>query len=171
MANTQEYNDLDIDQTNEEELLTEDDTIEQEDSEESVDDNDELEKLRSENKKLVAIIKRKKEQGNQAPKTQQTLTKTNTADSSIEEVVLKSQGIEEEELDMLKKIATVNGVSLIEAKKDVMFTLWKDKQDAEKRNKKASMPASRGSSSKVAKTLNTPGLTPEEHKALWKSSR
>ena len=72
---------------------------------------------------------------------------------------MKAQGLEEEEIDMLKKVSVLSGVSLIDAQKDTVFKLWKERQEAEQKSKRASMGTSKGSSAKPVKSFNTPGLS------------
>lgn len=81
---------------------------------------------------------------------------------------MKAQGLEEDEIDMLKKVSAISGVSLIDAQKDTVFKLWKEKQEAEEKSRKASMGTSKGSSAKTQKGFNTPGLSEAEFKEMWK---
>jgi hypothetical protein len=50
-----------------------------------------------------------------------------------------------------------------------MFRLAKAEREETVRQEKVQMEASKGSGNRgKRKTLQTPGLTPEEHKALWR---
>ena len=74
-----------------------------------------------------------------------------------------------EELERVKKIAALDGVSLREAMQSEDFKFWKQARTEEQKREAASMEASKGSGTRgKKKTLHTPGLTPEEHKALWR---
>jgi len=82
--------------------------------------------------------------------------------------ILKSQGVKEEHIAYLKKIAKVNGTSLIDAKNDELYQAYVEKQEAEEKARKAAMGASRGAGRKeVQKTTN---LTPDEHKEIWRKA-
>lgn len=163
MSNDTEYNDFDIDQLNEE-TETELDT-EHVETEEVEDDNDEVTKLRSENKKLVEIIKRRKEREAQAPQeTKQTINKTNNT-ISREEAILFAQGFSEEDVDHLNLVAKGSGLSIKEAREHPLFVSYMEKQDMEKKARKASMGTSKGSS--TTKKVDLSNLSEDEHKAVW----
>ena len=167
MEDTNEYLNEDV-VLEEEELETSEDTVE-----ESEDENDdsvtlskaELNKLK---RKAIAYDHAKSKQETK-PVEKKVITNNNNNQSvSIEETVLKAQGLDEEEIDMLKKVSVLSGVSLIDAQKDTVFKLWKEKQESEQKSKRASMGTSKGSSAKPVKSFNTPGLSEAEFKELWK---
>jgi hypothetical protein len=88
----------------------------------------------------------------------------------VDERILVSQGMSQELLKELKVISKVRGVGLIEAQADPIFVAVKEKFDAEQKQKKASVPASRGSGSPtVRKDFKTPGLTAAEHRKMVES--
>ena len=150
----------DIEESEEVETET-DETVDEEDTSEDTD-------WEAEAKKWKAIAQRNKKKI-QAEAPKKIINKTNTSPNSIEETVLKAQGVSQEELDVLKKVSALNGISIIDAQKDDMFVLWKQKKEAEERQEKARLGASKGASQKAEKiSFNTPGLTKEQHKALWK---
>lgn len=109
-----------------------------------------------------------KENSNQS--TQNINTNNNAITTEdIQVQILKAQGLSEDELKYLKKLATVSGSSLIEAQSDELFASYKSKKEDEVKAEKARLGASRGSGSiKKEKGLNTPELTEAEHKELWK---
>jgi len=166
MENQNEYLNEDV-VLEEEELETSEDIVD-----ESEEDDDsvtlskaELNKLK---RKAIAYDHAKSKQETK-PVEKKVITNNNNNQSvSIEETVLKAQGLEEEEIDMLKKVSVLSGVSLIDAQKDTVFKLWKEKQEAEQKSKRASMGTSKGSSAKPVKSFNTPGLSEAEFKELWK---
>jgi len=165
MDKTTEYNDLDIDQLNEE-TETELDT-EHIETEEVENEDDEVAKLRSENKKLVEIIKRRKEREAQAPQEQKqtiTIKQTNNA-ISREEAILFAQGYTEEDVDHLNLVAKGAGLSLKDAKDHPLFVSYMEKQDMEKKARKASMGTSKGSS--AVKKPDLSKLSDDEHKDIW----
>lgn len=166
MENQNEYLNEDV-VLEEEELETSEDIVD-----ESEEDDDsvtlskaELNKLK---RKAIAYDHAKSKQETK-PEVKKVITNNNNNNSvSIEETVLKAQGLEEDEIDMLKKVSAISGVSLIDAQKDTVFKLWKEKQDAELKSKRASMGTSKGSSAKTQKGFNTPGLSEAEFKEMWK---
>lgn len=166
MENQNEYLNEDV-VLEEEELETSEDIVD-----ESEEDDDsvtlskaELNKLK---RKAIAYDHAKSKQETK-PIEKKVITNNNNNQSvSIEETVLKAQGLEEEEIDMLKKVSVLSGVSLIDAQKDTVFKLWKEKQESEQKSKRASMGTSKGSSAKPVKSFNTPGLSEAEFKELWK---
>lgn len=88
----------------------------------------------------------------------------------VEETVLLAQGMPEDLLKQLRKVAKVNDTSLIKAQTDPIFVAVKEKYEKELKQKDASLGASRGSAAaKPKKDFSTPGLTREEHKALVQS--
>lgn len=168
MDNTTDYDVLDIDQLNEEEE-TELDTehIENEESDSEV---DEVTKLRSENKKLVEIIKRRKEkeaQGTQSvkPQTININTKDTNQDTFKEELKLLAKGYSDEAVEYLKILSKGSGVSLKEAEENELFQAFQEKQETERKAKKAQLGASRGSS--IKKSVDMSKMSPEDHQKAW----
>lgn len=164
---------------NKNESLNEDIVLEEEELEMSEDivedeseDDDSITLSKSEltkmKRKALAYEAMKAKQAQSQPKEEKKPIINNTNNASIEETVLKAQGIEEDELDMLKKVATISGTGLIDAQKDEVFKLWKQNQEATKKAQRASMGASKGSGSSNKKDFNTPGLSEAEFKQLWK---
>lgn len=89
--------------------------------------------------------------------------------TEIEETVLRAQGVSGDELKMLKKVANINSTSLIEAQRDEFYLSWKDKKEKEEKSDKAKLGASKGSGTQAKKKdFSTPGLSDEDHKAMWK---
>lgn len=165
MEYTNEYLNEDV-VLEEEELETSDIS---EDSESEDDDSVTLSKaeLNKLKRKAIAYDHAKSKQETK-PEQKKVINNNTNNNASIEETVLKAQGLEEEEIDMLKKVSALSGVSVIDAQKDPVFKLWKEKQEAEEKSRKASMGTSKGSSGKVSKGFNTPGLSETEFKELWK---
>ena len=94
-------------------------------------------------------------------------TKPQATPANVEEVVLLANGMDETLMEQLKKVAAVNGTSLLKAQNDPIFVAVKEKFEREKKSSSASLGASRGSgAAKVQKGLNTPGLSREEHMKL-----
>lgn len=164
MENQNEYLNEDV-VLEEEELETSEDIVDESEEDDSVTlSKAELNKLK---RKAIAYDHAKSKQ-EAKPVEKKVINNNNNNSVSIEETVLKAQGLEEDEIDMLKKVSAISGVSLIDAQKDSVFKLWKEKQDAEEKSKRASMGTSKGSSAKTQKGFNTPGLSEAEFKELWK---
>lgn len=166
MDKTKEYDDLNIDQENEEELLDSDESLEQDSDETNVDDDEEKIKLRSEVKKLTEIIKRRKER--EAKPASNDNAKQNFNNEQVltrEEAILVASGFSEEDLNYLNVVAKGTGLSIKEAKEHPLFETYLQKIEAEKKAKRAKLGASKGSS--VHKPVSTAGMTPEQHKEYW----
>jgi hypothetical protein len=119
----------------------------------------------AETKKLQAILDRKNRQAEKRNSQPLTTNKSN----SVEETVLRAQGVEDGDIAHLKKVAAILGTSLIEARKDELFTIWKEGEERKLASQRAMLGASKGAGSKSREiTFNTPGLTAEQHKELWK---
>ncbi len=102
------------------------------------------------------------------PKPNQPINNGLTAED-VEVRILKTQKVSDDEIAYLKKIAAINGCSIIEAMDDEVFLNFKEKKEATERSEKAKLGASRGSSSvRKDKEVSTPGLTDAEHKELWR---
>jgi len=97
----------------------------------------------------------------------------NTLDEvTIEKKILKSQGMSDELLGELVALSKVRGKSLLDVQADPIFIALKESREKEEKSAKASLGASKGSGSvKKGKDFNTPDLTPEEHKEMWRQSQ
>lgn len=128
----------------------------------------ELETLRKSNAQLKAYAKKLK------GKTERSDLDTPEAPVSenVDERILKSQGMPDELLTQLKKVARFNEVDLISAQADPMFVAIREKYEQEQRDKEASLGASKGSGGvKPQKSFSTSGLSQEEHKEMWKKAQ
>lgn len=85
-----------------------------------------------------------------------------------EEAVAFAKGFSEAEVDKAKKIAQVEDISLPQALESDLFTTWKAAQDKAKKDEEAQLRASGGGGQKTKKDFDTPGLSDEDHKALFK---
>ncbi len=125
--------------------------------------------LQATNKKLYERAK-KAEADLKALKTSKPV-EAKTSPANVEETVLLANGMPEELVEKLKKVAQVTGTSLIKAQNDPIFVAVKSQFEKEKKQTEASMPASRSSGAvKAKKTFTTPGLTREEHMEMVKNS-
>lgn len=159
MDNTNE--DFNVEEaTPEVEETTEDTTTEETQEEENVVIS--KEKFKAMQRKAIAYDASKK-----APQ-KETIT-NNTL--SREEAILIAKGRSEEDLDLLHTIAKGKGISLLEAEKNPLFTAYEEKKAEEEKKEKARLGASKGSNSaKSSVGFSTPGLSPEDHKKLWKET-
>jgi hypothetical protein len=99
------------------------------------------------------------------------VTKAQTVPTpNVEETVLLATGMPEELLGELKAVAQVRNTSLIKAQHDPIFTAIKEKFERDSKQRDASLPAARSAGQvKAKKAFDTPGLSAEEHRALWES--
>lgn len=152
---------------------TDTDTTENEELEINLDEEysqDEMEALRKEVETLKAQKEHWRRKATQPiQKTEQPKETPVLSEEVIEVKILKSQGISDELITQLKKIAKVNETGLIEAQADPYFVAYKEKLEEDQKKAKASLGASKGSSQvKKGKDFQTAGLTEEEHKQLWR---
>jgi len=127
----------------------------------------EIEKQReiAENQRIRAekAEKKAKEVRVSAPKEE----KQDTPD--VDERILRANGMPDELLKELKAIANARGIDLISAQNDKLFKLAKEDFEREAKQKEASLGSSKGSgNSQAKKSVSSPGLSKEEHKAMWK---
>lgn len=86
-----------------------------------------------------------------------------------EEAILFAKGLSQEQVDKAVSIAKLEGVNPLVAAESDYFQFWKTEQEKKAEAENTQLGASRGSAKiKPKKDFDTPGLTPEEHKALWK---
>lgn len=124
-----------------------------------------VEQLQATNKKLFERAK-KAEAELKALKPKVATAPVSPASPQLDpvEAALLVNGMSEELLGELKTVAKVRGVSLLKAQNDPIFVAVKEKFEKDKRQRDASLPASRGAGgTKVKKSLTTPGLSREEH--------
>ena len=92
--------------------------------------------------------------------------------ATMEKTILKSQGMSDDLLNELVALSKVRGKSLLDTQSDPIFIALKDAKDAEAKKAKANLGASKGSGTvKTTKGFDTPGLSVEEHKEMWKQSQ
>jgi len=120
-------------------------------------------RLKSEAIKWEQIAKRK---AKQAQPQEAKLTKEQYL--TREEGILIAKGMDDEAINQLKIISKGKGVSLLEAEKDPLFTTYFEKIQRERKAEKAKLGVSKGSGIQQNKETFRPGLTREEHMALWK---
>lgn len=148
------------------------DTSDEEVNEESGQDTEpdyklELEKER---KKAYELEQRlKKEKAKMKERADLSSPDVPVNENAIQEQVLKANGMSQDLINVLKTVSEDKGVDLITAQSDDYFQYRKEKMEQEARDKEAQLGASRGSGAgKPKKDFSSPGLSPEEHKAMWK---
>jgi hypothetical protein len=163
--------------------LNQDDTSTDVDQDDASQDSDaELEKLRKayENQKIraekrEAELKALKEQlVTKKPEVKETPTesKPNQSTLSREEAILFAQGYDLEAVDKLKIFSQVEGIGLLEAKEADTFKAWTAARDERRKSEESELSASKGSPKKKKELdTQTPGLSDEEHKALWEKAQ
>lgn len=130
----------------------------------------ELAKAKEAQAQILARAKKAEAELKTAKSTVSPQINNTPTDEAIQTHILKAQGLSDELLAELKAVAAVRKVSLIDAQNDPIFTAIKERKEAETKSVKASLGVSKGSRpEKKEKTFDSQGLTPEEHKAMWKS--
>lgn len=119
-------------------------------------------------RKAIAYDSKKEEVKSEPPKVVKQNPQSANSEELIDIKVLKSIGTPDDEIEYLKKIAKVNGTSLIDAKQDDLYKAYVSKKQEEEKAQKAALGASRGAGKKEVQ--KTTGLTQEEHKELWKKA-
>ena len=132
-------------------------------------------KLQEINKKLFARAKAAEAKLKAtAPKAEVTPPKKETLKTeeqyiTREEAILIAKGYEDSELAKLKAIAKGSNCSLLDATKDEMFVVWKEKAVADNKKAKSQLGASKGSGS-VRPEKSVSDMTPAEHEAYVMSA-
>jgi hypothetical protein len=162
--------------------LNSDDTstdVEQDDA--SQDSDAEIEKLRKayENQKVraekrEAELKAIKEQLNSKKPEETKVTSNQPHQSTLsrEEAILFAQGYDMESVDKLKIFSQVEGIGLLEAKESDTYKAWSAARDERRKSEDSELSASKGSPKKKKElSTNLPGLSDEDHKALWEKAQ
>lgn len=144
--------------------------IDIEETDTSNDNEDQSTDWEAEAKKWRAIAERKAKKAEQAQKAPVT-NKSESVGSLSEDDILTITTLQNKELiERARKIARLEGVSLAEAVNTPMFQFAKQAYEEEVRKEKSQMEASRGSGNRgQKKDFKTSGLSPAEHKELWKA--
>lgn len=144
--------------------LTDADSLDQDD-----DSEENITLSKSEFKKMqrqaIAYKALKKTDNDPIIKKQINNTEVSDTDTFKEELKLLAKGYTDEAIDYLKILSKGAGVSLKEAEENELFQAFQEKQDAEKKSRKAQLGASRGSAMK--KSVDMSKMSPEEHQKAW----
>lgn len=100
-----------------------------------------------------------KEEPKEEKPTSETLTRA--------EAILVAKGLDESGLEKVNRIAKLDGISIQEAYESEDFTIWQEKQTREKERKATQLGASGGKKGQSVKTLQSEGLSEEDHKKLF----
>jgi hypothetical protein len=119
-------------------------------------------------KRLFARLQREKNKpvtkaAAPAPKKAETPTGL-----SRDEAILFSKGFDEGEVEYANKIAMLEDISVTAATSNPLFTTWKSNKDADFKKQQAQLGTSKGARTTIKKSIDTPGLSEEEHKAMFK---
>jgi len=146
--------------------VEEDTNISKEGEEDTQDLSAELEKERIAKAQILARAK-KAEQELKDLKAKPQVNNNNDPQLS-DELKLIARGLSDEEIEQAKVIAKGKNISLPEATKDPLFTIFqKDLKDKE-RKEKAKLGASKGSGETEEKSEIKSGMTREEHQEVFK---
>lgn len=146
--------------------------VEETSTDESSNDED-LNKLSETNKKLYIRAKKAEEELKRIKKeltTDQPKTEAKTGDLTDmrEEIKLYAQGLSDEDVEMVKKIAKIENISLTEAKNSATYNIYKEKLERQKKEELSNLGASKSSNTKKEKSVSE--MTREEHQAFIKKS-
>lgn len=115
------------------------------------------------------------EEENKRLKNQPKQNTTNGNATSLEQIqeeILKAQGVDKDLLSQMKDLAKLRGTSILDVQSDPIVLALKEAKEKEILAQKARLPASRGSSIvKKEVDMATPGLTPEQHKEIWRNRK
>lgn len=119
--------------------------------------NEELKQLKQERLNAVTVKEQPKE------------TPTSKSELSEDDLFAIKQVEDKESLDYARKVAHLEGISLSEALSNPLYTSWHKIRQETKKQEEAQLGASKGSGSRgKKKDFTTSGLSPKEHKELWR---
>lgn len=171
------------DETNVDEVIeTEDTTVEEEATEEEQADYSDNEKrlyarLKKEREKRQAL----EEEAKLLREKEETLKKTlnpeevkkeetpKTDSLSREEAILYAKGKNDDQIAHAKKVAALEGISVIEALDNPLYVAWEQKQVVDTTNQAAQLGASKSSAPHHEEGF-VPGMAKEDHKELWRKA-
>lgn len=170
MNKENEFNDSTNIENYEEEVETT--NVEETSTDESSNDED-LNKLSETNKKLYIRAKKAEEELKRIKKeltTDQPKTEAKNGDLTDmrEEIKLYAQGLSDEDVEMVKKIAKIENISLTEAKNSATYNIYQEKLERQKKEELSNLGASKSSNTKKEKSVSE--MTREEHQAFIKKS-
>lgn len=93
--------------------------------------------------------------------------KTGSSDINKDELYLVAKGYDDDAIAQLQIIARGSGTSLKDALENPLFKTYEAKQKEEERRAKAKLGASNGSGFQSGKPAIMPGMSADDHKAVW----
>lgn len=113
--------------------------------------------------KRQAIAYKSQKENQPAPSRE----KTGSSDINKDELYLVAKGYDDDAIAQLQIIARGSGTSLKDALENPLFKTYEAKQKEEERRAKAKLGASNGSGFQSGKPAITPGMSVDDHKAVW----
>lgn len=124
-----------------------------------------LAKLEEANKKLFARAKSAEEKLKSHP-----ITNPTAEPISREELVLVARGYSEEDIALLKDIASLRKVPITQAENDPLYQAHIAKKETEKKSEGARFGASRSSAPVASTAKFTPDMSREDHMKAWREA-
>lgn len=121
-------------------------------------------------KRLFARLQREKNKpapAKPAPAPKKAETPTGL---SRDEAIVIAKGFNEDELEYANKVAALEGIKVTEAINNPLFKTWKASNDEAAKKQAAQLGTSKGARSTVKKTFDTPGLSDDDHKEMFKET-
>lgn len=160
--NTDQELDLELDtETTDEVVETEQVEATDEAKAETPDKDAEIAKLKEQNAKLYARLKKQPEV------KKSPAVKGDNSEGNIELIEFFAKGNSREDYEKLKVIMKGTGLSMSEAMSDPLYQSYKEKKAREIRDEKAQIGASKASSPSNDYGIK-PNMTRDEHKEVWK---
>lgn len=129
--------------------------------------NEEVEKLRKANSQILARAKKAEEEN----KKLKASSNNNNNQQLSEELKLIARGLSDEEIEQAKVIAKGKDISLAEAVKDPLFSIYQNDLEKQRKKENAKLGGSRGSGESTPEEPEfKSGMTREEHEKAWKKS-
>jgi len=128
------------------------------------------EKAEAELKELRERIKSL--EGNPQPKETSKPQESKPAqnDLSKDEVILYAKGLTDEQVEYAKKIASLEGCSIVGATETDLYKTWQATNQTRLEKEQAQLEASQGAGEVVKKKGFNQRMTAEEHQAAWRES-
>lgn len=166
-----------VDTTNStEEVVLDEETTEDEGVTLSIEEHAELLKKAEQFPNVVARAKKAEDEAKKLRTkvvTEESSTINNSAlsEENVDVKILQSQGIDEEDIEYLKKLAKVNETSLLAAQHDELYISHRTQKEVKEKAEKALLGTSKGSGQmKKGKNFSTPGLSDADHKEMWRKA-
>lgn len=127
---------------------------------------EDLERERKAKAQILARAKKAEEELKALKAKPQVENKINDPQLS-DELKLIARGLSDEEIEQVKVIAKGKGITLNEAVKDTLFTIFQADLKEKERKEKARLGASKGSGESSEEPMVKSGMTKEEHQKVF----